>query len=201
MNAVTDRTRLDHWLAECSPEQLAGILDLRQDVIWGAPLRGLDDLASRLTQPASVAVAVAGLPLPGMELLHALAALGPRPTLSTAAALLNSADRSSEDQLSAVRSALTMLAERALGWLVDTESVAVNPGVALVITEPLGIGRTMAGHLEHTPLEQQRDIARNLGLPHGSRRSGADDDLVEALTDPARVRGLIVQPPLPLAEG
>ena len=60
---------------------------------------GLDDLASRLAQPTSVAVALAGLPLPGMELLHALAALGPRPTLSKAAALLNSADRSPEQRL------------------------------------------------------------------------------------------------------
>ena len=107
MNAVTDRPRLDDWLAERTTEQLAGVLDLRQDVIWGAPLGGLDDLASRLAQPTSVAVALAGLPLPGMELLHALAALGPRPTLSKAAALLNSADRSPEQQLTAVRSALT----------------------------------------------------------------------------------------------
>ena len=90
-----------------------------------------------------------------------------------------------------MRSALTMLADRALGWLLDGESIAVNPGVTLVITEPLDIGRTVAGHLEHTALERQRDIARNLGLPNGSRRLDLTEGIVAVLTDPTRVRALV----------
>ena len=161
---MTDQALLADWLAARTQDELAGVLTNREDVLWGAPLRGIDDLVLRLVQPVSVATAFAQLPLPGTQLLQTLAALGPRPTLSSAGALLLAGNRSTEQQLTAVRSALTMLADRALAWLVDQESIAINPAVPFVITEPLGIGRTVASHLEHTPLGQLRDIARNLRL-------------------------------------
>ncbi|MET0864322.1 MAG: helicase-associated domain-containing protein [Nakamurella sp.] len=192
---MTDQNRIDDWLAARTPEQLAEILVNRQDVIWGAPLRGIDDLASRLSQPVSVAHALSRLPLPGTQLLHALAALGPRPTVQKAAALLLADGRSSERQLDAVRSALTMVADRALAWLADEESVVVNPAVPIVIPEPLGIGRTVASHLERTPVGQLRDIARNLGLAQSSRREELIAMITEELTDPTSVRGLIAAAP------
>src|ERR1700712_3029991 len=117
MRAVTDQTRLDDWLAARTPDQLVGVLQNRQDVLWGAPLGGVDDLALRLSQPVSIGINSANLPLPGIQLLHAWAALGPSPTLSKAGSLLLSGDRSPELQRMAVRSALSMLADRALAWL------------------------------------------------------------------------------------
>jgi len=195
MKAVTDQTRLDDWLAARTPDELAGVLHNRQDVLWGAPLRGLDDLASRLAQPVSVATAFARLPLPGIQLLHALAALGPRPTLSKAGSLLLADNRSAERQLTAVRSALTMLADRALAWLVDEESIAINPAVPVVITEPLGIGRTVASHLEHTPLGQLRDIARNLIQSNNFPRAELTAVLTELLTEPSTIRQVITAAP------
>ncbi|MEP6560505.1 MAG: helicase-associated domain-containing protein [Nakamurella sp.] len=192
---MTDQNRLDDWLAERTPGQLAVILDNRQDVIWGAPLSGLDDLAMRLSQPGSVALALSRLPLPGIELLQALAALGPRPTLQRAAALLVIGDRSAEQQLTSTRSALAMLADRALGWLTDEESIAIDPAVPFVITEPLGIGRTVANHLEHASVAQLADIARNLRLPGGSRRAEIAAKVAAFLTDPTSVRDLIAAAP------
>ena len=126
------------------------------DAYWGAPLRGLDDLAARLVRPASVAEAITALPLPGVELLHALAALGPRPTVADAAALLDRGDRSPRAQRDAVRGALVLLEHSALAWLAVRDGpdgrdvIELNPGVRVVIDLPLGIGRTVAGHLEHT---------------------------------------------------
>ena len=87
MSPVTDEPNLTDWLAGRSTAQLAEVLQNRPDARWGAPLRGIDDFGARLTRPASVAEAIARLPLPGVELLHALAALGPAPTIAGAAEL------------------------------------------------------------------------------------------------------------------
>ena len=122
MDAVTDTMPLVDWLASRSAEQLAAILELRPDAVWGAPLRGLDDLAARLSQPASVGIAVTQLPLPAFELLHALAALGPSPTITAAAALLHAANRTPDAQRDAVRGALARLSDWALAWEVDGEN-------------------------------------------------------------------------------
>jgi len=195
MRTVTDQAFLADWLAGQTPDQLGSVLANREDVLWGAPLRGIDDLASRLAQPVSVATAFARLPLPGTQLLQTLAALGPRPTLSSAGALLLAGTRSAEQQLTAVRSTLTMLADRALAWLVDQESIAINPAVPVVISEPLGIGRTVASHLEHTPLAQLREIARNLKLSNSFPRVELAEELTNLLTDPADVRDLIAAAP------
>src|ERR1700712_5586461 len=111
MIAVTDQTRLDDWLAARRPEQLAAVLTNRGEMRWGGPLRGIEDLALGLSQPLSVNVAVLQLPLPGIQLLHALAALGPKPTLGKAGSLLARGNRSAESQLMAIRSALTILAD------------------------------------------------------------------------------------------
>ena len=67
----------------------------------------------------------------------------------------------------AVRDALAILEGSALAWLIGRDTagtMGVNPGVRVVIDQPLGIGRTVAGHLEHTTLKQLRQLLRNLGL-------------------------------------
>src|SRR5664279_2319550 len=51
--AVTERPTFTAWLAGRTPLQLAAVLDRRPDATWGPP-SGLDDLASRLSQPGSV---------------------------------------------------------------------------------------------------------------------------------------------------
>ena len=34
-----------------------------------------------------------------------------------------------------------------------------------MIDRPLGLGRSLASHLEHSPVDQLRGLLRNLGLP------------------------------------
>ncbi len=111
--------------------------------------------------------------MPGIELLQVLTALGPRPTVGDAATLLDSGGRDAQEQRKAVRGAAAILEGSALAWLTGRDTVAVNPGVRVVIDQPLGIGRTVAGHLEHTTLEELRQLLRNLGLPDCSRRADA----------------------------
>jgi hypothetical protein len=197
MSPVTDEPNLTDWLAGLSAEQLAEVLQSRPDARWGAPLRGVDDLAARLARPASVAEAITRLPLPGVELLHALAALGPAPTIGGAAELLDKGGRTSRAQRKAVRDALAILEGSALAWLVGRDTVAVNPGVRVVIDQPLGIGRTVAGHLEHTTLDQLRQLLRNLGLPDRARRADAVATLTDFLTDQQLVRELLAAAPEP----
>ena len=191
---------LNSWLAARSPDQLADLMERRPDVHWGAPLRGLDDLAARLTRPASVVEAITRLPLPGIEVVHALTALGPHPTVAGAAALLDPGERSRQAQRMAVCGAVAILEGSALAWRADRDRIAVNPGVRVVIDQPLGIGRTVAGHLEHTTLEQMRQLLRNLGLPDRSRRSDAAEKLTDFLTDQQSVRDLLASAPEPARE-
>ena len=185
------------WLAARTPDQLADILQNRPDGYWGAPLRGLDDLAARLIRPASVVEAITRLPLPGVELLHALTALGPRPTVAGAAALLDRGSRNSQEQYRTVRGTVSILEGSALAWLTGRDSIEVNPGVRVVVDQPLGIGRTVAGHLDHTTLEQLRQLLRNLGLPDRSRRADAVSTLTDFLTDQQLVRELLASAPEP----
>ena len=130
-------------------------------------------------------------------MLHALTALGPRPTVAAAAALLDRADRTAQAQRSAVRGAVAVLEGSALAWLTGRDVIEVNPGVRVVIDQPLGIGRTVAGHLEHTTLEQLRQLLRNLGLPDRSRRADAVSTLTDFLTDQQLVRELLASAPEP----
>lgn len=197
MSPVTDEPNLTDWLAGRSPAQLAEVLQNRPDARWGAPLRGIEDLAARLARPASVAEAITRLPLPGVELLHALAALGPVPTIGGAAELLDKGGRTSQAQRKAVRDAAGILEGSALAWSIGRDTVVVNPGVRVVIDQPLGIGRTVAGHLEHTTLDQLRQLLRNLGLPDRSRRADAVATLTDFLTDQQLVRELLAAAPEP----
>ena len=197
---VTHEPNLTDWLVGRSADQLADVLANRPDVCWGAPVRGLDDLAARLTRPASVAEAMTRLPLPAIELLQTLTALGPRPTVGDAATLLDRGGRSPQAQRKAVRSAASILEASALAWLTGRDGVAVNPGVRAVIDQPLGIGRTVADHLEHTTLEQMRQLLRTLGLPDRTRRADAAEKLTEFLTDQAQVRQLLAGAPEPARE-
>src|SRR6478609_65411 len=141
MVVVTDGSPLRDWLAGRTADQLATILEFRPQTLWGAPLRGLGDLAARLVQPASVGAAVAELPLPGLELLHALTALGPSATVTAAAGLLDADDRTPDAQRDAVLRALALLSDRALAWAddaegIDAEAIVINPGAVLVIDRP-----------------------------------------------------------------
>ena len=116
MAGVTESVNLGAWLARRTVDQLAEILERRPDSFWGAPLRGLADLAARLVQPPSVIAAVSALPLPGVELLQALSALGPRPTVGSAAALLDRANRDPTPTCRPSVAALALLEASALAW-------------------------------------------------------------------------------------
>lgn len=192
---VTDEPDLSDWLAGRPADQLAEILAHRPDAFWGAPLHGLQDLGSRLLRPASIARAVAALPLPGFQLVHALVALGPRPTLVSAAALLARGSRSAAEHQAAVKSILELLEQRALAWTTADGVIAVNPGVRVVIDEPLGLGRTVAGHLEHTATDQLQSMVRTLGLSVGTRRAAMTAGLTRFLTDPLEVQALLTAAP------
>src|SRR6478609_8119992 len=195
MNTVTACPSINVWLAGRSAEQLATILDRRPDVQWGAPLRGMDDLSARLSQPSSVMEAVTSLPLPGIQLVQALAALGPHPSVISAAAILADDDRSPKQQWEAVRRTLEMLEQSALAWPDGPDAIVLNPGVALLIDEPLGLGRTIAAHLANTPLAQLREMVRHLGVRSGSRRDDVVGALVEFLTDHRLVQELVATAP------
>ena len=195
MITVTDRPDLTEWLAARPAGELAAVLGSRDDVLWGAPLRGLSDLADRLAGPASVARAITALPLPGFQLIHAVAALGPRPTVSAVARLLSAGNAPAAEHRAAVLSILDLLAEHALAWLVDDDVVGINGGVWTVVDEPLGIGRTVAGHLEHTSADQLESIARTLGLPAGMRRADTSAVLESFLTDADNIAALLAGAP------
>src|SRR5699024_8957531 len=62
------------YLASLSEEELASIIDNAADA--GAPIRSLDELAQRLQHPGTVVRALQSGPLPRIQLLEAVTALG-----------------------------------------------------------------------------------------------------------------------------
>ena len=200
MAGVTESVNLGSWLTRRTVDQLAEIIERRPDSYWGAPLRGLSDLASRLAQPPSVIAAVSALPLPAVEVIQALSALGPRPTVGSAADLLDRGNRDPDAHLSAVLAALALLEASALAWrtepvaepaAIGSQVIAVNPALRLVVEQPLGLGRTVAAHLSHTPVEHLRGMLRSLGLRVAAGRDDAAELLEEFLTDRQRVQDLL----------
>ena len=78
-------------LASLSPAGLQLLLDARPDVLRGAPLRDLDDLAGRLANPNGVGSALLGATWAQLQVLEALTACGAGASHRRAAEILSPA--------------------------------------------------------------------------------------------------------------
>lgn len=215
---MTTPASLRTWLRGGDAERLRRLLAARVDVLAGAPLRDLDDLADRLCRPNSVATALLAQALPAVQVLVTLAGSGSRATARRTVELLAPAPSSEapdagpsapavrgtppgaqpSERASVVRRYLDVLTDAGLLWpadgaarLDDDAPWCVNPGLLALLPDPLGLGLPAAYVLPGVPARSLQRVAKKWGLTAPSRK----DDLValvaDRLADPEHVRRLL----------
>jgi len=189
------------WLAGRSTHELEQTFTRRPDVLWGAPIRDLDDLADRLVHSVSVAAAVGDLPAPALQALEVLTAAGAGASPERAAEVLDAgaSGRDVAAHRQYIERCLLALQETALVWPCEDGRLVVNPGVHEVIAYPLGFGRPVEVLLADVSASELKKVVRLWGLPVAGRKA----DLVEAvrtyLADASRVRMLVGEAPASVA--
>ncbi|MDP9417507.1 MAG: hypothetical protein M3P48_06695, partial [Actinomycetota bacterium] len=178
------------WLRALDVDGLAGLLAARPDAL-AAPLpRSIEDLANRLSSPASVQAALRQLSCPALalsELLQARGGVVARDDLPRRVATHDPADAA------AVELVLHELSSRGL-VLDDGRQVSLVGPMRNAWTNPLGLGEGVRATLRDLPSEWGEQVRKTLGLRKGGS-PGKTAALVAEHFTPARVRELLADAP------
>jgi hypothetical protein len=137
---MTSFPTMADWLATLDHAQLTAVLERNPVAAAGARVRDLDELAKRLTHPASLSNTIQGAPMPIIEVVEAVSALGAAASPGALAGLLDDAGAGPEAHREQVDKWLEVAAAAALLW-VDDGLIRLNPGFDQMIMVPLAIGR------------------------------------------------------------
>lgn len=195
------------WLSSLPPHELERVVSLRSESLAGAPVRDLDDLAERLSDPSSVAAALVTLPTPHAQVLETLVACGAGASTGRAAELMQSSG-DDDGPLGAVSACVADLVQAALVWpaaaedddgapstgervlAVDTP-LEVNPGVSALVSVPWGLGRPFESIAANQSADALKRILRAWGRAVPARRADVVRDVARHLADPRNVRMLV----------
>ncbi len=216
---------LVRWLASLSADELAAVLARRPEVLAGPPVSSLSGLAGRLQESESVLMAAGALPLPALQVVEVLQALGsgvrnvrpeersdedgrrgqPAPSASEASARRKGGPLVGLDQLAAalgrkpddaeLAATLTVLAQRALVW-PDGDELRMAGPLWNAFEHPLRLGLPARRLLESATVAELREIASALGLLRGRTRDSTLTEVCTALADGERVRALVASAPV-----
>ncbi len=206
------------WLSSLTESDLEDVLTLRRDVMLGAPLADLDELADRLVHPASVTTVLAELPLPFIQVLEALAACGLGASVRRTAELLEDTtiDGGAEHHLALVRSAVVTLVRAALVWpsaALDQEppgsgprltvatdaALTVNPGFFAINPATTGIGPPAELLVHDLPAEAIKRVLSTWSIRVPTRKAELVAAVRSTLADPQEVRRILATAPTPVA--
>lgn len=200
------------WLGTLTQDHLAALVEVRGDVLDGAPVRDLDDLAERLIHVSSVAAVLADLPTPIAEVLETLVSCGAGASVRRAAELLDDAAAPSpQEHLAAVMACAGHLEQAALAWPVGARPAGavndgaggqrlpitadapllVNPGVLDLLPVPWGLGRPVGALIAGVPADGLKRIVRAWGQPVPTRKAELVEAVETYLSDPRNVRMLL----------
>ncbi|WP_347877159.1 helicase-associated domain-containing protein [Streptomyces sp. 8K308] len=149
------------WLSTLDEERLHRVLRDRPDAAAAPEPRALGELADRLQRPGSVALAVARLPLPALQVAEAVAALGEHGDRAALAALLGQRDERAVRRLD---EALTTLADHALVWPADSDELRMATALREAWETPLGLGQPLEALLSAATSEDLRSMLTKLGV-------------------------------------
>jgi len=182
---------LVRWLASLSPDGLAAVLARRPEVLAGPPVSSLTGLAGRLQEGEAVIAAAGALPLPALQVVEVLQALGgPLVGLDQLAAALGRKPDDAE-----LAATLTVLAQRALVW-PDGDDLRMAGPLWNAFEHPLHLGLPARRLLESATVVELHETAAALGLPRGRTRASALADVCAALGDGERVRAVVASAPV-----
>jgi hypothetical protein len=179
------------WLASLSPDGLAAVLARRPEVLAGPPVSSLTGLAGRLQEGEAVIAAAGALPLPALQVVEVLQALGgPLVGLDQLAGALGRKPDDAE-----LAATLTVLAQRALVW-PDGDDLRMAGPLWNAFEHPLHLGLPARRLLESATVVELHETAAALGLPRGRTRASALADVCAALADGERVRAVVASAPV-----
>ncbi|MFC0529218.1 helicase-associated domain-containing protein [Phytohabitans kaempferiae] len=182
---------LVRWLARLSVDELAAVLARRPDALGGPAASSLSGLAARLHETDAVMATASALPLPALQVVEALQALGgPLVGIEQLAAALGR--KPDDTELAAT---LTVLAQRALVW-PDGDELRMAGPLWGAFEHPLGLGLPARRLFEGAPVAELHEIAGALGLPRGRTKASALADVCAALADGERVRAVVAAAPV-----
>lgn len=165
------------------------MLGARPDAVLPPEPRTLGEVAERLERTGSVAGALSRLPLPCLQVVEAVAALGTPLARGELESLLGVGG----ERLEWV---LRTLADHALVWPGDADGELHASEVLLRAWEaPLGLGPGLEELLSSRSAEELRRIAVALGVGGGTRKRQRLDALLAHHGDPGRLRALIDSAP------
>jgi hypothetical protein len=185
-------------LAGLDSSALTAVLDRRPDALLGRPPTSLGQLAARLEEPASVVGALRGIPLPGLQVLEALQALGERRTRMRLVELLEGGSGPGHEQ--AVDAVLAELTGAALVWPGPGDRLQVPAGLAAALPTPLGLGAPARQVWGAQPVDALGRALRAFGRRPGGRTSDLLDAYVEVLADEDAVRAHAARAPDAVAD-
>ncbi|BCB85014.1 hypothetical protein Psuf_023270 [Phytohabitans suffuscus] len=191
------------WLAGISADDLAAVLSRRPEALDRPQVSSLTDLASRLQDPDAVMMTAGTLPLPALQVVEVLQALGseqhearagrqrgPAVGLDQLAAALGRKPDDAE-----LAATLSVLTQRALVW-PDGDQLRMAGPLWSAFEHPLQLGLPAHALFEGAPAAALYEIAAALGLPRGRTRATALAGVCAALADGERVRSLIASGPV-----
>ncbi|MGN9912083.1 helicase-associated domain-containing protein [Phytohabitans sp. LJ34] len=182
---------LVRWLASLPADDLAAVLARRPEVLAGPPVSSLTGLAGRLQESETVIAAAGALPLPALQVIEVLQALGgPLVGLDRVAAAIGCKPDDAE-----LVATLTVLAQRALVW-PDGDELRMAGPLWHAFEHPLQLGLPARHLLEGASVTELHEIASALGLPRGRTRATALADVCAALADGERVRAVVASAPV-----
>ena len=178
------------------------LLDARPDVLRGAPVRDVGELAERLVHPAGVAAALRALTWPALQVLEVLAAGGAGATAKRAADLLAPADGPDSDPGAHARTVAQFVDELRAAVLVwpAGDHLDVNPGVWEFFEYPLGLGRSAEAAVTEINVPELARIVRRWGVTAATRRSDLVAAVADTLGDAGQVRRLVGAAPAEVAD-
>jgi len=179
--------RIIAWLRGLGVEQLAGVCQARSEVCRRPP-QTIEDLARRLSEPESVAAAVAGLDRDAVRAAQSVVVLGDGCEVARLRAFVR-------DPHGVLDTTLDRLAERALVWPGERAgTLRFSAALGRYWDYPLDLGtpaRVLANMMDNK--DTVRAAARRLGVKVGSTRDDAAQSVATALADPTVVARLVGQ--------
>ncbi|MFI1356528.1 helicase-associated domain-containing protein [Streptomyces sp. NPDC020898] len=180
------------WLSGPESRQLERVLAARPDAVAPPEPRSLGELADRLQRPASVALVLPRLARPHLQVVEALAALGP----ASRAALADLLGATGPEGARGLDAALGALTDHALVWPDGEGLLHMAAPLQEAWDAPLGLDAPLVRLLADTTSEELRRMLATLGVrsPAGTKRQRLAA-LVAHHSDPERVTALVAGAP------
>ncbi|BEP12361.1 helicase-associated domain-containing protein [Acidothermaceae bacterium B102] len=186
-------TTLLAWLTSLDEQRIATTLRARPDVRFDLVRDPLTELADLLVDPDSLRRLIARLPLPHLQVMECLVAMGSGATLTELTSLLLSSGPMHEER---VREVVGHLTTCGVVWPPSEGRLQVAEGAERLFPRPLGLGPRVADLLDLLPIAELRRLAGAHGLADLPRtRPELEIAVEEVLTNREWLRGQFASAP------